>query len=274
MEAEVNDQTERKPERKDSQGELSCVGVGMCLGAHISPVSQSFIEKADVCFVAVSDRLVEEWVFSMNSNCVSLQGFYQQGKSRNQTYADMIKEILAAVESGKKVCGVFYGHPGVFAYVPHEVIKRAKLSGYPTHMEPGISAEDCLYADLAIDPGRFGCQHFEASQFMLYHRNVDVGAHLVLWQVGVAGDMSLANFETSERLLGELVKVLAKDYPLTHQAIIYEARTTILDEVRRDEILLCELPYQKLNTYSTLVIPPAKPLKRNERNWQLLHSLQ
>ena len=29
-------------------------------------------------------------------------------------------------------------------------------------LEPGISATDCLYAELSSDPGRFGCQHFEA----------------------------------------------------------------------------------------------------------------
>ena len=63
-------------------------------------------------------------------------------------------------------------------------------------MEPGISAEDCLYADLGIDPGSVGCQHYEASQFMFYRRRIDPSAYLVLWQVGIAGDRSLRRFAT------------------------------------------------------------------------------
>ena len=35
-------------------GTLACVGLGMTLGAHISPRSRSHIEQADVVFAAVS----------------------------------------------------------------------------------------------------------------------------------------------------------------------------------------------------------------------------
>jgi hypothetical protein len=33
-------------------------------------------------------------------------------------------------------------------------------------MLPGISAEDCLFADLGIDPGIYGCQSYEATDFL------------------------------------------------------------------------------------------------------------
>ena len=55
-------------------------------------------------------------------------------------------------------------------------------------MDPGISAEDCLYADLGLDPGTVGCTHFEASQLLFYRRLIDTSAWLVLWQVDVVGD--------------------------------------------------------------------------------------
>ena len=56
--------------------------------------------------------------------------------------------------------------PGVFARVPHKAIAQARAEGFEAHMEAGVSAEDCLYADLGIDPGEVGCQQYEASQFM------------------------------------------------------------------------------------------------------------
>jgi hypothetical protein len=112
----------------------------------------------------------------------------------------------------------------VFAWAPHKSIEIARSEGYAAHMEPGISAEDCLYADLGIDPGKFGCQHYEASQLLFYERRIDPTAYLVLWQVGLIGDQSLARFSTGPAYRQVLVDVLARDYPLEHEVIIYARR--------------------------------------------------
>src|SRR5690606_41924587 len=45
--------------------------------------------------------------------------------------------------------------------------------GFVARMEPGISAEACLYADLGIDPGRHGVQSMEATHFLVYDRVPD-----------------------------------------------------------------------------------------------------
>jgi uncharacterized protein YabN with tetrapyrrole methylase and pyrophosphatase domain len=166
----------------------------MTLGSHLGPLARSYIENADVVFVAVSDAIVELWVKQMNRDVRSLQPYYREGKSWADTYDQMVEAMLVEVRAGKNVCGAFYGHPGVFALPPHEAIRIARLEGYQAHMEPGISAEDCLYADLGIDPGTFGCQHFEASQLLFFKRRIDPTAYLVLWQVGVVGDQSLTIF--------------------------------------------------------------------------------
>jgi len=34
-------------------------------------------------------------------------------------------------------------------------------------MLPGISAEDCLFADIGVDPGIYGCQSFEATDLFV-----------------------------------------------------------------------------------------------------------
>ena len=91
----------------------------------------------------------------------SLQPLYGERKSRMKTYREMVHAMLTEVRAGKNVCVAFYGHPGVFAWAPHEAIRIARKEGYFAHMEPGISSEDCLYADLGIDPATFGCQHYE-----------------------------------------------------------------------------------------------------------------
>src|SRR3546814_4713272 len=92
-------------------------------------------------------------------------------------------------------------------------------------MEAGVEAEDCLYADLGIDPGEVGCQHCEASQFMFYRRRIDPSAYLVLWQVGVAGDRSVRRSSTGRAHRRLLVERLAEDYPADHVVTLYEAAT-------------------------------------------------
>jgi len=254
----LNTNTLAKP-----RGSLVCVGIGMTLGSHITPLARSYIEKSDVVFAAVSDGIVELWLAEMHADVRSLQPFYQEGKSRMHTYRQMVDAMLTQVRVGKQVCGVFYGHPGVFAWPPHKAIETARKEGYRAHMEPGISAEDCLYADLGIDPGKVGCQHFEASQLLFYTRRIDPTAYLVLWQVGVVGDQSLARFSTGEAYRQVLVDVLANDYPLDHEVTIYRVATLPIHQPRIERIALGKLPTADISLHDTVVIPPARALQPN-----------
>jgi len=179
------------------RGSLVCVGTGMMVGAHMSPICQSHIEQADVVFVCVAEHYMEAWITSLNNNTVNLQSFYEDGKDRHETYAQMTNAMLNKVEQGQKVVGAFYGHPSVFAKAPLDAVNRAKQKGFEAYMLPGISAESCLYADLGVDPGAVGCQHYEANQFLKFKREIDTAAYLILWQVGVVGDFSSAVYTST-----------------------------------------------------------------------------
>jgi hypothetical protein len=246
-------------------GSLVCIGVGMTLGSHLTPLARNCIASADVVFTAVSDALVEAWLGQMHRDVRSLQGFYREGTSRLQSYRGMVAAILAEVRGGRQVCAAFYGHPGVFAWPAHRAVADARAAGYRAHMEPGISAADCLYADLGIDPGSKGCQHYEASQLMLYRRRLDTSAYLILWQIGVAGDRSLRRFATGTAYRQVLLEVLLRDYPAEHQAILYEAATLPTRRPRIEYLQLAQLPAASFDLRATLVIPPVQPLQPDEQ---------
>jgi hypothetical protein len=233
----------------------------MTLGSHITPLARSYIEKADLVFTALSDGVIELWLARMNPNVHSFQSLYKEGKPRGDTYREMVEAMLKEVRNGKQVCGAFYGHPGVFALPPHKAIALARAEGYPAHMEPGVSAEDCLYADLGFDPGRYGCQHYEASQFMFYRRRFDPSAYLILWQIGVAGDQSFARFSTSSLYRQVLVEILAREYELTHEVILYRAATLPTHQPWIERLPLGKLPDAEVDAHMTLVIPPGHPLE-------------
>ncbi len=242
----------------NKKGSLVNVGLGMTLGAHITPISRSYIEKADIVFVAASNNLVEQWVETMNDNVLSLQQYYQEGTSRMITYKKMVEVIMSEVRKGKKVCGAFYGHPGVFSWPPHQSIKQARLEGYKAHMEPGISAEDCLYADLAIDPGTYGCIHYEATQFLFKNKKIDTSSYVVLWQVGVVGDRSLARFSVENTDIQVLVNALLKYYKEEQEVILYECAILPIEKPRIERIRLFELASYTIALKTTVVIPPKK----------------
>lgn len=250
-----------KSQQGERPGSLVCVGIGMTLGSHIGPLARSYIDRADVVFAAVSDGVVELWLREMHPDVRSLQPFYREGTSRMETYRRMVDAMLAEVRSGKDVCGVFYGHPGVFAWPPHAAIEIARTEGYRAHMEPAVSAEDCLYADLGIDPGKFGCQHYEASQLMVYRRRIDPSAYLILWQVGVAGDQSLARFTTGAEYRRVLVDVLARDYPIDHEVVIYKVATLPVQRPRIERVRLGALPDADIDLHATVVVPPARRME-------------
>jgi len=245
-----------------TKGSLVNVGLGMTLGSHITPLSRQFIEQADVVFVAASNQLVEEWVKSMNDQVISLQPLYAEGKSRLITYAEMNELIMQEVRRGKKVCGAFYGHPGVFALTPHETIKMARAEGFKAHMEPGISAEDCLYADLGLDPGVKGCAHYEASNFLFNQTRFDPSAYLVLWQISLAGDRSLEVFSSSVNAKQLLVDMLLTVYPESHEVILYECAVLPIEKFQAVPVALSKLATASMSMKTTLVIPPCQEKQR------------
>ncbi|QYJ77904.1 SAM-dependent methyltransferase [Shewanella acanthi] len=247
-------------------GSLICVGTGLQLAGQVSVLSRSYIEHADIVFSLLPDVFAQQWLKSINPSVVNLQQFYaQQGefKNRRDTYDEMVNAILTSVRAGKNTVCALYGHPGVFACVAHMAIERARAEGFAAKMEPGISAEACLWADLGIDPGSFGHQSFEASQFMFFKHAPDPTAYLLLWQIAIAGEHTLTHFHTSSDRLQVLVAQLNEWYPLAHEVIIYEAANLPIQNPRIERLPLSLLPEANLSPISTLIIPPAMKLEYN-----------
>jgi precorrin-6B methylase 1 len=250
---------------KTTPGKLICVGTGMRLAGQLTPLARSYIETADIVIGVVSNSFARKWLGEISKEYRCLLNYYGDcdvdGKNRRDTYRRMTETILTEVRAGKTVCAAFYGHPGVFACVSHLAIAGARAEGFSAEMLPGISAEDCLVADLGIDPGSTGMQSMEATQFMVFERKIDPTAILVLWQPFLAGELTLKRFNTTTTRLQILVNKLARDYPLDHTVILYEAATNALEKTRIDKLLLKDLPKASLSGATTLVIPAAHPLK-------------
>lgn len=240
------------------KGSLVIVGSGIKLISHLTTEAQANIQKADKVFYHIPHTLAEQWVQKLNPACESLRTAYADDKLRLDSYMEMAERILTAVRQGQRVCAVFYGHPGVFVTPSHNAIQQARAEGYSAEMLPGISAEDCLFADLGIDPATYGCQTYEATDFLLYKRQFDPRSHLVLWQIGVIGELH-KRAQLTNAGLTILVEELVKTYSPQHAVCLYEAPQ---DPINKPQILylpLAELPNAPVTAISTLYIPPKEP---------------
>jgi uncharacterized protein YabN with tetrapyrrole methylase and pyrophosphatase domain len=239
------------------QGSLVVVGTGISVAGQMTLLSQSYIENADIVFMGITNKVGENVVKKLNPNTVELDDLYQAGKSRAITYQQMTDRIVDAVKAGQKVCAAFYGHPGVFVNPSHEAIKKVRALGLRAEMLPGISAEDCLIADLGIDPAHYGCQSYEATQFLFRDYQLDPHMTQIIWQIGLAGEASLGvlNADHCKAGLKLYQEIFMEIYPAEHEMILYEAATLPLYGPKVERFPLFELTNCKPTLISTLVVP-------------------
>jgi uncharacterized protein YabN with tetrapyrrole methylase and pyrophosphatase domain len=239
-------------------GSLCAVGVGIRAPAHATHEAASRIEGADKVFSLLADPLSEYWVRSLNQNTESLAFLYAVEKERRQTYDEMVERIVGRVREQYRVCAVSYGHPGVAAYPLHESVRRARAEGFPAEMLPGISSEDCLFADLGIDPAVVGCASFEATDFLLHRRASDPASNLVLWQIGVIAETGFKPVREIWNSAGleVLTQTLLEVYPPDHQVVVYEAAQMPACDATAERIALKALPRAHVTPLSTLFVPP------------------
>jgi uncharacterized protein YabN with tetrapyrrole methylase and pyrophosphatase domain len=237
-------------------GSLAIVGTGICLGVQLTPEARAAIQNADAVLYLAAEPASRSWLESLRPDARSLHHHYRVGRPRRHSYEAMVDEILGLVRGGAAVCVAFYGHPGVFVTPSHAAIARAHEEGFEARMLPAVSAEDCLFADLGVDPGRRGCLSFEATDFLVNARPLDTSAVLVLWQVSVIG--AKQHRTTPSRAgLRVLQDRLELDYPRDHEVVLYEASPYPIAGPLIVTLPLTELGEAEPTPLATLYVPPS-----------------
>lgn len=255
----------------DNQGLLTCIGLGIRFAGQLTDYAKSVMEHADVVFHNANTAISEDVLRPYNANIVSLLPCYKEHEYRGDVYQLMKEKVVDAVKAGKRVCWAFYGHPAVGVTPSHDAVQELRAQGYKAEMEPGISAESCLYADLTIDPISDGIAHYEASHFLFFQHQVDVTAYLVLWQIAIAGDYTGTLFVQTKEYLEVMTHYLCRWYPPEHKVIAYEAAELPVFPHRASEFELKELANVALRQYTTLVIPP---IRKRAVNLDILDQLK
>jgi precorrin-6B methylase 1 len=237
--------------------ELVIVGTGITAITQVTSEAREAITRAEKVLYLLGEPFTAAYVERLNPTAESLLTLYRVGESRRSAYRRIVEHILECLTS-RSVCVAFYGHPTAFVAPATEALRQARSLGYPARVIPGVSAEDCLFADLRIDPGLTGVQSYEATDFVIRPRNFDTSALLVLWQVGVFGDARYTP-GGSNPPLDVLAEVLQPHYGAQHEVLVYTASCHPAFEARVDAYTLSSLCAARVTAAATLLVPPTAP---------------
>lgn len=246
-------------ESEDKPGSLLVIGSGI-ESVGFTRDAEAAIKAADKVFFCVADPPTIVWIRKLRPDAYDLYVLYEDTKKRYHTYMQMTEAMLHPVRQGQSVVAIFYGHPGIFVLSTHRAIKIARREGYRARMQAGISALDCLCADLGVDPAHPGMITHEATDMLIRRRDPDTGLHVVLWQVGLIGQLGYRRRGFVNDKFPVLVEYLQSFYGQDYEIVHYIASRYPTIEPTIEVYKLSEL-LDPANQYgitglSTFYIPP------------------
>lgn len=247
---------EASPASTHEGGSLVAVGAGIRPGLHLTVETRRRIARADDVLYLLAEAAPTSWIHELNPSAESMIDLYQPGRDQGELYEELVERALERVRRGRNVCMVTYGNPAVFDDSCHEAVRRAKKEGFRAELLPAVSAIDCLFTDLDVDPGRGGLQLYDAADFLASERTPDTGVPLVLWQITVVGETRTTDTVDRgglRRLTDRLVDLYGPD----HEVIVYEAAPFPVGGPTIEPMPLTELPAAPVPGLASLYVPPA-----------------
>jgi len=248
---------------------LTLVGTGIQFLSHITIEAESNIKQAEKLLYLVNNPVLSTWLQQANPQHESLEDLYFSDPDRQTAYQAITDRILHVLTDTQHVCVAFYGHPCIYARSGLDAVKKAKMQGHNVKILPAISAQDCLYADLCIDPGSHGCLSYDASDFLFRDKLICNASHLILWQINATGILD-HQVHANPKALALLQAKLLQHYPPMHPVIIYEAAQLPGFSAIVLETTMQDFPYIKLNDRSTMYVPPQQIAPLNQNLFQSL----
>jgi precorrin-2 methylase len=208
---------------KRAAGGLVVVGTGITAVSHMTLEAIGHIKAADVVFYVLPNGVTAAHVRQLNANAIDLRGYYGDDKERRTTYLQIAEVMLRQVRQGRRVVGVFAGHPGFLVMAARRALAIADMQGYEAQLLPAVSSIDCLFADLRIDPGLRGVQILKAGLVLRKEVALATTGHVILLQVDSVGDgtFSFGGFKHPRH--EPFIERLIEQYGARHEAVCYGA---------------------------------------------------
>lgn len=240
---------------------LVICGAGIKSLSHHTKEFDVAVKNAEIVIYLVNEPLLEAWLNKYSKKSLCLNVLYFSCSKRSTSYELISKAVISSFDEHNNVCLVFYGHPLLLADSINMVIQKAKSCNIRTQVLPGVSAFDCLLADLKIKLNG-GCFQIDASYFIKNQIKLDILNHVILWQAGVI-DIDAPPSEENIGNITSLQQELLKYYQRCSVLYIYEA--SIYPHLRPLIIktTVDDITEFNISSIATVYLPPAKERARS-----------
>jgi hypothetical protein len=169
----------------------------------------------------------------------------------------MAAKVLEAALINPPVTFALYGHPTIFAYPPFLVYQAATELGIKVKVMPGVSAMDCIFSELMIDPATNGIQMFEATDLLMRQRPLQTDVPVLLWQIGAVETALYSKSFSKPKRFERIKNYLLKFYPGEHlvQSIYCSNYPLMASTILNFKIADIENYSKQLHAGHTLYIP-------------------
>ena len=205
--------------------------------------AQQSLDRSEVAYVVDAQKIVKDHIRDeYDVHVVDLTTEYTEKEDRRTTYELMARKVLDdAGTRDNPVALALYGHPMVFVSPSRMVAERARERGLDVEIKPGISAIDCVYADIEFDPARNGVHMFEATDLLLREWELNPDVPVMLWQIGAVETIRHTTGDSDPQRFERFKRYLRQFYPDDHTIQLLQTATYPIAESQRVEIPLAEL---------------------------------
>lgn len=239
--------------------DIYIAGLGIRSVAQVTRETEHAFRRCRAILFVDGGIATEDWLRTLCPVVRPLYGeSYAEGGARRAAYRHMAAEVIGAALDTAPVAFAMHGHAIVGAAAPQLIKRAADALGLSVEVLPGISAADCLFADLMFDPVAKGVQMYEATDLLLRRRPLQPDVPLILWQVGtVESCLHTAHAARPERF-ARLTAYLLTFYPADHPATAVFSSPHPLAPSAIDSFPLSDLGARAahLHAGTTLFVPP------------------
>ncbi|WP_192484645.1 MULTISPECIES: SAM-dependent methyltransferase [Cysteiniphilum] len=236
---------------------LFVVGSGIKTLGHFTKEFITCATQSDIVLFLNNDHITKEWYEKYCKKTYDLNEIYQKDNTvhRKDIYLAIADYVIKSFDEHDSVCFSLYGHPFFCAqpalYAIDEIARERE--DIEIHSFAAVSALDCLWNDLRVNPAENGMQMYEASHMIYEEIPLISKVDLVILQ---AGFIDIQTIHTGEQKANtdKLKHHLLKYYHVDSQIIIYQAAQYPSQAPVIDKIKLNELESNKVTTLSTIYI--------------------
>ncbi len=246
---------------------FALVGSGIKTLSHLTTEAKAYITEASKVLYLVNEPVMQEWLQENTKSSECLDDIYFSFEKRLDAYHAIAEKVIDEIKQHEFVCLVLYGHPTIFAAIGLDALALAKRQKIAIdHVTiPGISAMDCLFADLGVDPGDSGCYSIDVNDLLLFNKTIEPHSHLILWQIGMIGNCGKPSYNVSQQKLEYLKNYLYQCYPQNQPITLYEASLYPAMPPKIEESVLAKIETLPYTPISSLYIAPLKQPKLNKK---------